>query len=89
MKHLLILLMIIGFFKKSYAQAELLKNIALGIESSTPGEFITGTVNINTVPGIELNGFYYFALNRFDDYDTGFSLWKTDGTAENASHIKM
>ena len=88
MKHLLILFMIIVFFEKSYAQAELLKNIALGIESSNPGEFITGTVNINTVPGIELNGFYYFALNRFDDYDTGFSLWKTDGTSENTSHIK-
>lgn len=67
MKYLLILLIIIGFVEKSYAQAELLKNIALGIESSTQGEFITGTINIKTVPGIELNGSYFFALNRFDD----------------------
>ena len=88
MKYLLILLIITGFVEKSYAQAELLKNIALGIESSTQGEFITGTINIKTVPGIELNGSYFFALNRFDDYDTGYSLWKTDGTAENTINIK-
>ena len=88
MKYLLILLIVIGFVEKSYAQAELLKNIALGIESSTQGEFITGTINIKTVPGIELNGSYFFALNRFDDYDTGYSLWKTDGTAENTINIK-
>ncbi|MGB3608488.1 T9SS type A sorting domain-containing protein [Psychroserpens sp.] len=87
MKHLYLILLFFSTF--SFSQVQLLKNISIGDPNSSNGEYIIGAPeNSVIVPGIELNGFYYFALFQGDAPFEGYSLYKTYGTEANTIKIK-